>query len=605
MNNKIVIRNREPQEIRISGGGEVVGITTVLVNGIDVTEGSVAYVVVPTKLSELENNMHFISEEVDPTVPYYVKQITQADINKWNNKQDLLVSGTNIKTINGNSIMGSGNLVIDTSYTAGTGIEITEENVINNTITSYNDLTDLPTIPDKTSDLLNDSGYVTSDDLAEVAFTGSYVSLSNTPTVVSDFINDANYVDMSFIWNMLPKLTDIDSTINLTPTILNAPLKLELNPSTLSQDGTPSPNSPESIHSTTGDNTINVCGTNLYIGSQDFSGVWTNSDNWATDDNTYNGLVVKKRTGAWGGLYKEFNAEAGKTYTFSVYIKSDEARQVAIYITGGTASCSPSNSTINDTTSWQRYSITFNCTASGTIRPRVENTSAITGNYTYICGYQLELGNSATDYQPYNKSDYSINLGDIEYCKIGTYSDRIFKNISSDPDYDDTLDVGDWYIKKNIGKIVLDGTEEGWETTATNVFASANSFIVIATANNARHGLSNYYVFNSVMSNVSNTIVNGEFALQYAAGNTGRIFFKNTDISTVDDFKTWLSNNNTTIYYILETPTYTKLSDELATEFETLYTTAKSYNGQTNISQINDDLPFVISAETLKSMVNL
>ena len=125
MNNKIVIRNREPQEIKISGGGEVVGITTVLVNGIDVTEGNIAYVVVPTKLSELENNMHFISEEVDPTVPYYVKQITQADINKWNNKQDLLVSGTNIKTINGNSIMGSGNLTIDTSYTAGTGIEIT------------------------------------------------------------------------------------------------------------------------------------------------------------------------------------------------------------------------------------------------------------------------------------------------------------------------------------------------------------------------------------------------------------------------------------------------------------------------------------------------
>ena len=127
MNNKIVIRNREPQEIKISGGGEVVGITTVLVNGIDVTEGNIAYVVVPTKLSELENNMHFISEEVDPTVPYYVKQITQADINKWNNKQDLLVSGTNIKTINGNSIMGSGNLTIDTSYTAGTGIEINDE----------------------------------------------------------------------------------------------------------------------------------------------------------------------------------------------------------------------------------------------------------------------------------------------------------------------------------------------------------------------------------------------------------------------------------------------------------------------------------------------
>ena len=45
-------------------------------------------------------------------------------------KQDTLVSGTNIKTINGNSILGSGNIVIsEESSTAGTGIDITN-NVI-------------------------------------------------------------------------------------------------------------------------------------------------------------------------------------------------------------------------------------------------------------------------------------------------------------------------------------------------------------------------------------------------------------------------------------------------------------------------------------------
>lgn len=36
---------------------------------------------------------------------------------KWNGKQDALVSGTNIKSINGSSILTSGNLVIPTSYT--------------------------------------------------------------------------------------------------------------------------------------------------------------------------------------------------------------------------------------------------------------------------------------------------------------------------------------------------------------------------------------------------------------------------------------------------------------------------------------------------------
>lgn len=50
--------------------------------------------------------------ETDPTVPSHVKSITTANIASWNAKQALLVSGTNIKTINGLSILGSGNLTI-------------------------------------------------------------------------------------------------------------------------------------------------------------------------------------------------------------------------------------------------------------------------------------------------------------------------------------------------------------------------------------------------------------------------------------------------------------------------------------------------------------
>ena len=49
-----------------------------------------------------------------------------AQIVDLSTKQDTLVSGTNIKTINGSSVLGSGDLVIDTggTYTAGEGISI-------------------------------------------------------------------------------------------------------------------------------------------------------------------------------------------------------------------------------------------------------------------------------------------------------------------------------------------------------------------------------------------------------------------------------------------------------------------------------------------------
>lgn len=210
MENEIIITNHQPQDITITqdenqlifvnGGGQVIGITDVRVNGSSVVTNNIAYVIVPVKTSQLTNDgangiNPYLSTETDPTVPNYVKAISLADINSWNNKQNELVSGSTIKTINNTSLLGSGNIEIDGAvYTAGTGIDITN-NEISNTITSYDDLTDLPTIPEKVSDLINDLDYVRDNELAEVAFTGSYASLSNTPENLSEFNNDTNYVD--------------------------------------------------------------------------------------------------------------------------------------------------------------------------------------------------------------------------------------------------------------------------------------------------------------------------------------------------------------------------------------------------------------------------
>ena len=80
-----------------------------------------------------------------------VAAVQEEDINAWNNKQDRLTSGTTIKTINNQSLLGSGN--IDTKYIAGKGISIFN-NTITNTVTSYNDLTDQPFIPNSIDDLL-------------------------------------------------------------------------------------------------------------------------------------------------------------------------------------------------------------------------------------------------------------------------------------------------------------------------------------------------------------------------------------------------------------------------------------------------------------------
>ena len=62
------------------------------------------------------------TEETDPIFEASpAANITQSDINTWNSKQASLVSGTNIKTINNTSLLGSGNInTPDTKNTAGT-----------------------------------------------------------------------------------------------------------------------------------------------------------------------------------------------------------------------------------------------------------------------------------------------------------------------------------------------------------------------------------------------------------------------------------------------------------------------------------------------------
>ena len=87
--------------------------------------------------------------EKDPTVPEHVKNITQNDINKWNNNTGGITEETDptvpehVKNITQDNINNWNN----NTYTAGTGINISSDKVISNTITN-------------TSQLNNDSNFI-------------------------------------------------------------------------------------------------------------------------------------------------------------------------------------------------------------------------------------------------------------------------------------------------------------------------------------------------------------------------------------------------------------------------------------------------------------
>ena len=99
---------------------------------------------IPTKTSNLTNDSGYITNEYHDAT-----------------KQDTLVSGTNIKTINNQDILGSGNIEVEASAVWGsiTG-ELHNQQDLHNALQAKADLTDLPT---KTSELFNDSGYITNE----------------------------------------------------------------------------------------------------------------------------------------------------------------------------------------------------------------------------------------------------------------------------------------------------------------------------------------------------------------------------------------------------------------------------------------------------------
>ena len=90
---------------------------------------------VPTKTSDLTNDSEFITNETDDLTNYYKK--TEIDA-KLGEKQENLVSGTNIKTINNNSLLGSGDLDMRKIFE---DTEVITENVVSRNI--FNGLLEL------------------------------------------------------------------------------------------------------------------------------------------------------------------------------------------------------------------------------------------------------------------------------------------------------------------------------------------------------------------------------------------------------------------------------------------------------------------------------
>lgn len=208
------------------------------------------------------------------------------------------------------------------------------------------------------------------------------------------------------------------------------------------QNGTPTPTAPVAVNTTTGENVVKITGKNLINENGERSSQYIdNAGNFVSG--VANGYVNQQLSTKPNTAYT-FSASSKTTQ--NVYIRIGEYRANGSFIKRDLISSL--NQTI--TTDAECY-----------ILKTCIDVSA--GNH--FTNPQLELGSTATAYEPYQGQSHTIDLGSIELAKIGNYQDRIYKQ------------DGKWYVEKQTGKIA----SYAGETISTDYISTTGQLTTGAT----------------------------------------------------------------------------------------------------------------------------
>ena len=232
-------------------------------------------------------------------------------------------------------------------------------------------------------------------------------------------------------------------------------------------------------------------------------------------------------------------------------------------------------STPSLTTEYQEYIMKFVLGTDDTLNKLFIQHKGNSSDVFTIKDIQVSYINGS--YTPYGTTP-------IELCKIGTYQDYIYK------------DNGSWYLHKEILKVKLTSSMTWYKSGTTAIDKYYTRLNYDFDSSIVRSGsLCNRYKYANNGTNV------GEF--DYSQNNTVfALFFCYAayNTSTINSFKADLDTNEVICYVPMPTPTNTEITDTTLIEQLEALKLANSYEGQTNISQTNNDLPFILDLSALK-----
>lgn len=303
----------------------------------------------------------------------------------------------------------------------------------------------------------------------------------------------------------------------------------------------PNPDYPQDINVVTGEQTVKVTGKNL-LNPQ---AVVTDSND-ATVYITSDGQWIRFQTGGKPLVINNPEQKAG-AFTLTAVVKSGVDTSNVIGFTAEYSDGTTENTDAVSTTDMNEHTVTFTSNGSKTLVSLTSRNTWVKEAFLKIVGSQLENGSTATAYEAYQGATYTVDLGNTELCKIGNYQDYIYK--SGD----------DWYVHKEIGKVVLDGSEGYWGQNSGNTFyfRSFSDMKVITPSSVVSPLVSNYYIGCS-QDDLANATVDYGIALR---SSTNGLAVRNKDVTGENAIKNWFQSNNTTVYYALATPTDTKITD--------------------------------------------
>ena len=181
--------------------------TTTFNNKVAEIEGKVANIKVPTKVSELTNDSGYLTKHQDLT-NYATKQYVDNSINNLDLNVDVDLTPYLKKT--------------DASMTYQQKGDYVDKDYVASAISGKADTTSIPT---KTSQLKNDSGYATetyvTEKVEEAVTSGidltSYAKKTDIPTKNSQLTNDNNYITSTVLDNKGYISTETDPVFNASP----------------------------------------------------------------------------------------------------------------------------------------------------------------------------------------------------------------------------------------------------------------------------------------------------------------------------------------------------------------------------------------------------